>query len=1195
MADVLVVGLGGTGVKTLLHVKKQLLDQRSDGKLPPNVKLLGLDTTTSPDKVKGISGTAAAVRRRVDLAYDGQVDLNLNVDYLYIGGEVHSWVCGNGGDLGWNDAHYARNWFNKRFICDYPGASTLLNIDSGAGQFRQIGRLAFFNALRQGTASNLYRTIQTKLEGLGTNIKLIVCGSLAGGTGASMWLDLAHLITRIASSMNRQVESYAMLALPNSFDWTSPGLVTDSMKARCTAALREMRRFLGVTDQNLGFEMRYSKNDHPVLTARTRGAVYNIVYLFDTRGTPPGKVDPPNPLEVKIEYGIAPTMATWILSLADPVSSPQFETTLANRHEYLVNTLTRDYVTPIVVGSTGIYSVVLPIAALVEEWTISLAQQALEELIPLTSAGLANPAKLGGVSGVEANFTADDWENNPTPIAQDAGKMGISYKPDASGPMIRTVVEREVNDWRAILLPNKPNSDQIEAFDNMIEEKVFFFNEKQDGLFKDPLKGAIVQEESPRNHNNNVETAADELANNCDREEQIKIAEWSNQLNSCMDEQVFAFRRWLREEALKTLNGEEEDIPKNALENRAGKVGWLLKYLSESATHLHNFSRLLGKVIDKRGKTIKPTLRSIDVGERGGKFLEMQKDARKQRDYLKTRQQVLDFRRWELLCKAELDAVNKMYDYAAYFRDNLQAFVTDLSGKRNSVIKDLDNRLEQVRASRKEGMELDRVRELVDDTNWENTQYESYTEHDEKGITAIQRVVASFSWQVEEETIDVLTEHAREVPKLTLQVNGFDIQTNTILDRNTLEISMDEGEPDEIRANRASGNAQRLMARSRMLFDRVWDTLSVVDYLAYKWNGRTTDTAPEAFASYLIEKCDVLLKLPDEGQHMRWLYLLTPEVQNNFEWRNRVYQRLRTDTGAAQGWGGVMDHSDKTTLTYLATVDFVEVEKLDAYKQGLNEYMNLPAQPVGVAGGRSLLHVFHAEERAVDFDYLDVNGQPILVPRRVTAILEEDERFEQYILALALDFIRDETLIKGNNPIGWVKQVEIAHRVGEVDPKTGLEVDKPHVWLLNIANDFVEDQVPYITAAETFCLRLVDYSEPQQKPLDNMRTRLADSIDQEIANLLESKYLPLWEQGAGRTSGVAVYNSPPGDLRDAKLLNEVRKELYADLSRHLQNYQPNIGMRGADESPSLLIQMTKPDEQAFVGLVIRQIGIWLQQ
>ena len=55
MTSTFVIGIGYTGIKVMLHLKKILLDQSPTVSLPPNFKLLGLDTCTRPDEVKGVS------------------------------------------------------------------------------------------------------------------------------------------------------------------------------------------------------------------------------------------------------------------------------------------------------------------------------------------------------------------------------------------------------------------------------------------------------------------------------------------------------------------------------------------------------------------------------------------------------------------------------------------------------------------------------------------------------------------------------------------------------------------------------------------------------------------------------------------------------------------------------------------------------------------------------------------------------------------------------------------------------------------------------------------------------------------------------------------------------------------------------------------------------------------------------------
>ena len=325
MVDILMIGLGGTGVKTLLWAKKLLLDQRADLRLPANVQLLGLDTRLEQEEIPGIStaGGPGIWQRNVrdNRAYTGTLVLDHD-EYLFIGGNLTQYALGDqaSGMTGMPKPDADPNaWFNSWYFRRHPN---LLRVTQGAGQCRQVGRLALDHALASGGAQSiLYAMLSSKTRSLEDNFLVFVVASLAGGTGAAQFIDMAHLAREVALANGKTVQAaYAMLALPEAFKYTAGVSIDNAMLARTTAGLRELQCFMQVQDPDIGYLMEYGHGPNGVaLSGRTRGALFQNIYLFGERFQRAN--NPARLLDVDIQYGICASMAQWCVAQADPAWS----------------------------------------------------------------------------------------------------------------------------------------------------------------------------------------------------------------------------------------------------------------------------------------------------------------------------------------------------------------------------------------------------------------------------------------------------------------------------------------------------------------------------------------------------------------------------------------------------------------------------------------------------------------------------------------------------------------------------------------------------------------------------------------------------------------------------------------------------------------------------------------------------------
>jgi hypothetical protein len=1186
MENVLVIGVGGTGIKTLLHIKKQLLDQNPEGKLPENVQLLGIDTRVTQEKIKGVADISAARARQRNLGYDGQVVLT-NQEYVFVGGDVEDWICGNPskGEPGWGRDHYGASWLDRSYFCNHPDCNKLLNITDGAGMYRQVGRLAIFNALRMGTASHLYASMQAKINALGPKINVIICGSLAGGTGAAMFIDLVHLAKKMAADSGKSADGYAMLALPGAFEHTSQVTVNDAMKARSVAALRELQRFLTVHSKDIGFELRLNEGSHPVLTSRTEGAVFSIVYLFDERGQENKAVAPRNPLDVDIQYGVTPTMATWILALVDPQAGSSFAAEFANRAAEIGSKAT-DGLIPAVTASVGSYSVVLPVAAIIENWTLRLAQQVIEELAPcLDEEGTLDPRRKYLADQTEGKKAAiNAWTNHPAPVARDVGRLQQGFTPGKPNPgLISLLCERTIGDWSDILLRPQATQAQLDAFDEMDDQVNYFYNTNA-GFLRDPLKGALVQLESIKNHAGNVRAAADEIVRTCDHEENQLFSVWQMRVNERVNLQFNLYRTEILDLVRKTLNGELAQKPTNALVNKAGKLGWLLQYVKTRTRHLDYVRLVLEEAIHIKQMEILSVEESLDSAAGAGLVKEMQNSAMKQKVYLSARQNLFAYRKWRMFCEAELELVKQLHRYTEALEKNLNEYGGMLQAKLFSLSADLKRREIDIQHTRESGKALSRVREVINDPAWEDEKYAEYNTPDQDGLKPIEYILDDLTWEVGEITLHPGSDAAFEIPRLALKVKGFNLASFGTLQHNAIELA-DRHQTDQEKTSLAAANTQRLMTRCRAAFDRVWDSLTVIDYLSEVWN-KDEPYSPIDFAKYLYEHCDVLLDYPVAGNHRRLTYLLTPQVKNNSQWRQMVFNHLESLLKATHNNHGELDHSDTTTLTFITTIDFVDIETIRAYTEGLQAYIKLPPQTAGgVTLSRSLAHIYASEQNASRFDQKD-HGSVHLVRQRVSAVLENEERLQLFIQSLALGLLRDEAIVSrdGTGTIGRAKEVVIDPYPGELDEFDD-PVLEPHIWMLNEPEDYPTDYVPYLVAAETFCLRMYDFSQIG-KPIYRLHERLVNVTKERIDRLVED-YLPVWERGEGDPSGITAASEPKGRLREAKLRTAARRMVYKDLAKTLQAYQsPNSDHK---------CQVIRRDEEEFIRIMIEYLKIWIKQ
>jgi hypothetical protein len=279
----LFIGLGGTGHKVLLQVKKAIL--KNYGELPPMTKLLCFDTDRKEllssklvidyDK-KNEDGTFSRVTENLQFSTNETIGIPIS------------------NPQGLANQDYIREWLSPDVLAQITPS------DTGARQIRQMGRFAIFeNFMRQ----NIGRQIEDKINDL-KNITLLrndsytlgddeakpcihLIFSPCGGTGAGTFIDVVTIIRKTDPT----IPVYGYLVMP---DFYSGFPMTTSVVPNAYASLVEIDHLMGQDatknsdpkknkfwsnyDKKNPFEVDYTGNGSKYSLP---GDFFTYLYLFD--------------------------------------------------------------------------------------------------------------------------------------------------------------------------------------------------------------------------------------------------------------------------------------------------------------------------------------------------------------------------------------------------------------------------------------------------------------------------------------------------------------------------------------------------------------------------------------------------------------------------------------------------------------------------------------------------------------------------------------------------------------------------------------------------------------------------------------------------------------------------------------------------------------------------------------------------
>ena len=379
-----IVGMGGSGDWVVREVKEAIL--RSHGKVPSNIGFISIDTDRNVQGMAGGANDAGGSDAENDARAYGVAPLD-DSERVKLGGNIRAigqqiQHAREGYDRDPNSVTrgvlpHLQRWFVAEEYANLDGNKW--NLQAGAGQLRQFGRMAVFEDLKlnislRATLTRIISDVRTQAT---RDVEVIIVCSLAGGTGAGMFIDVANLVRQVAKEVNAKVSTVrAFLFLPRVFA-TVQANRTRAMRARAFGAIRECIRF-STTDEwltKVGYPVPYFPQDVGRPRSQVRDILYEHVYMIDGGGQ--GAVDRQDP---RIAH--YPMVAEAIRSIIDASTTDGYQGVMQN----LAEIRQRIGTTPACAG-VGAFAMVMPVQLWRAEFENRMVLEALEELVPVDGEG----------------------------------------------------------------------------------------------------------------------------------------------------------------------------------------------------------------------------------------------------------------------------------------------------------------------------------------------------------------------------------------------------------------------------------------------------------------------------------------------------------------------------------------------------------------------------------------------------------------------------------------------------------------------------------------------------------------------------------------------------------------------------------------------------------------------------------------
>jgi len=274
------LGVGGTGDWVLTYLKSHLIAKH--GEVPDQVRFRLLDTISPGDRENVFQAENQTYVRKTVGAGEHRERVPTIGKACMTGTEYLGLVQTDSREFytlaekirGKSDETRHLDWFQaEHYLHKIPG--DVFYTTSSAGQ-RQFGRMALF-FFSQGGNSDVVSMIRTQLQEVSHirpqgPVPVYIVASLAGGTGAGAFLDVANLVRHCANVGRIGINLIGVFVLPGAFYG-----IAEINNARAYAAFRELHRFQSTFGYEDPFRIKYGVNFETALSKK----LFDGVYVLD--------------------------------------------------------------------------------------------------------------------------------------------------------------------------------------------------------------------------------------------------------------------------------------------------------------------------------------------------------------------------------------------------------------------------------------------------------------------------------------------------------------------------------------------------------------------------------------------------------------------------------------------------------------------------------------------------------------------------------------------------------------------------------------------------------------------------------------------------------------------------------------------------------------------------------------------------
>ncbi len=986
----LIIGLGGTGVLALQHVKAQLAggEQRA---LPSNVRLLAFDTVQDYERAEDADATLKGVTLEAG-------------EYFWIGGDIYDYVV----EVRKGQHLHVGSWFqSETYLKTLPRAS--FTLQRGAGQLRQFGRLAIFKDVAAPALSNIRKLINNAITeirntSLISSLDVFLISSVAGGTGAGMFVDIAYLVRKLAQEEQNgtKITLRGFLVLPEAFSAIPTG-IDNSMRARSYAAMRENRRFMVDFAWRTGYPMYYHVSGMDrIWRAEMKTKLFDSLYHIDGQR-------PNNPLtNILPKFGVTATIADAIVAMLD---DPEDKYGQHNQ-----NVITRSGRDVSVAGSTafdsaiGTYTMMLPMRQIIESLSYRLLLQAFDRLLepttkdeenyPTSIAPDKNPEEEGHrgrdaaadfMTAGEIKSLASDDKIVMTLLPAEIFKVASRYGPN-NPTLIEELAGRQPHDWETTLDPTGDTPD-VQQVRQQVQQEL----------------GARLPQEVP--HKMPGEKPQDTLVRIPPKVDQFKSEHFGREdprtgqrsggkYRQAMDQyavkHVERFRDALKIQIMNILNGSSQHSARDA---RAGKVGYLRDMLDGLDQLLGRFILALDDTHKQReGQGVRSSLTGNVAAARqemehkpGGLF----SWGGTQKAYLEAEDQLVAYLKTDAIEGCLRTAALQMQEHVKMLKSSADSWVNTLAigydglygwtlrGRKKlsdilqeqsqvkvrCVLPEISGPKEKRLNKEEEGREKEKEEEQK---RYYDDLYHKYADELQDGLAA---VLGDFTWGY-----DRRRSGGREAVSLTLTVGGSQAETETRGQGRNLDLVLD---------------------RCRRVFSDAWKQESVLKYLMYRFR------RPEALAEALVANGGPLLSIGGgQPTPANYFHVAFGNDSKERAYLDGVKAALIKLSGATGVLNEIINSDDRFSCRLVYTLDLVPLDQVASYTSARPFYLNYAQriENVEVRGvlGRETLHLFPAEVNAAKFEAripAELGLPPRELHNEVVLQLEHIARFRVFVRA----------------------------------------------------------------------------------------------------------------------------------------------------------------------------------------------------